>query len=976
MLSLDEVRRIWRKPSVQVTSGLLLFIALLALGLRLYRLEIQSLWYDEGFSVYLARMGWGEMAARTAADIQPPLYYFFLKLWMAILGDGEGALRGLSLVFGVLTVPLIYALARLLFPDRQHLAQVAGLLAALLLAISPLHVWYSQEVRMYTLLTFLCLLSCVALLLAMRAQTKGQLVGYWAAYTVISIAALYTHYFAFFILAFQAIYLLLVWVAGRFRPIELLVGSLVSGAVILVAYLPWLPHLLTRYGADVSYWPGQLKLGEVFVDIAVFVVGGESISEEVGLKLALGFSLILILCFMAILLRPTSVRSAAGTPSGSSGERYVYSFQEELASQKPRPALFLFLYLLLPPALILILAYNAPKFNARYVMVSHPALLLIFAGGLAALLERRGPLLRQLLRWVLAAVALLTLLSASVYALHQAYTVPDYNRADFRGVVRHLREHLALDEAVILVSGHMFPVFDYYGPDLERYLLPDSPTLDTTQTLDYGVADDLNRWLPGRAGVWIVLWQDQVVDPVGYLTVMLDEAAEELPVEATFSQVDLRHYRLPADLRFAERPEIDHPADYNFGNRLRLLGYSQTGESQVTLFWQALQPLERDYRVSVILRDTLGQNWGQWDGRPSTYEYPTMRWRQGQVVPGRYDLVPLPGTPPGDYGLDLGLYAEVGEMGVDTLSVLDAAGAPQGERIMLGAVRLSVPPATLSDVDVEDPIGTDVGGGLSLLDWELGRYEAQPGERIQVELTWEVVAHPQGNYDVGLLLDDAAGQTLVAGRFPPTNEWHPTSVWLPGQVWRGLSTIRLPIQAQPGEARLSLQLVSQDGVTLGPIVDLTAIEVLTTTRSFVTPQPQVARAANFDDRIALLGADLTPDPIPLGGTLQITLHLQALSDMDIPYTVFVHLLGPDGRVVAGHDGQPMGGLRPTTSWVPGEYIADAHQVPIPGNLDPGEYVVEVGLYDAGLSELPRLPILSDDGQIAADRVIFGPVSVR
>jgi hypothetical protein len=279
-------------------------------------------------------------------------------------------------------------------------------------------------------------------------------------------------------------------------------------------------------------------------------------------------------------------------------------------------------------------------------------------------------------------------------------------------------------------------------------------------------------------------------------------------------------------------------------------------------------------------------------------------------------------------------------------------------------------------MEVPDRTGSDAGGGLSLLDWLVRREEAQPGERIQVELTWLTAAHPQGNYDVGLLLDDATGQTLVAGRFPPTNAWHPTSIWLPGQVWRGQSTFRLPIQAQPGEARLSLQLVSQDGVALGPTIDLSTIDVLTTTRSFDPPQPQVARAANFDDRVALLGADLVPDPVMLGGTLQVTVHLQALSDMDIPYTVFVHLLGADGRVVTGHDGQPMGGERPTTSWVPGEFVSDAHQVHIPGDLNPGQYVVEVGFYDAGLSDLPRLPILDDDGQIAADRVIFGPVSVR
>jgi hypothetical protein len=78
----------------------------------------------------------------------------------------------------------------------------------------------------------------------------------------------------------------------------------------------------------------------------------------------------------------------------------------------------------------------------------------------------------------------------------------------------------------------------------------------------------------------------------------------------------------------------------------------------------------------------------------------------------------------------------------------------------------------------------------------------------------------------------------------------------------------------------------------------------------------------------------------------------------------------------GHDGQPAAGARPTTGWVPGEYVTDRHELVIPADLPPGEYVVEVGLYDAGARGLPRLPLLDESGQAETDRVIFGPVQVR
>jgi mannosyltransferase len=973
--------------SVLVAIILLLLITLLALGLRLYRLDAQSLWYDEGFSVYLARMDLPEITARTAADIQPPLYYYLLHGWINLFGDSEKALRGLSVLWGVLAVPVVYAVAWQLFRSR-----LAGLLAALLLAVSPLNVWYGQETRMYTLLTFLCLLSSYLLLLVvsrtwrfgnrssqspdspLAGSASGvgwdwQVLALWAAYTLTNVAALYTHYFAFFVLAFQAAYVLVLYLMAFFtsfpdadgseerreKPtLHLLLGGLISGTVTLVAYLPWLPHLLTRYGQDVSYWPGQLKLPEVFVDIILFLVGGESIPERSGILLALAFGLALTCCVLALLLR-----AARNSHSPMPHAQY--------------PVSFLLLYLLLPTALILALSYNTPKFNARYVMISVPALLLLLAGGLTALWEWRDSPLGNVARGALAALSLLFLLGVSVYANYNAFADSTFARADFRSVARYVRRNIGPDETVILISGHMFPVFDYYAPGIDRHRLPDSPTLDTTQTLDYGISADLLDWLAEKKGVWVVLWQDEVVDPAGYLTTMLGEVGEEQPVDRSFSQVDLRHYRLPPDAHFSGQPVIAHPADFNFGNQLLLLGYTQTGEREVTLFWEALQPLDEDYRVALALRDPADQSWWHWDGRPTAYLFPTDRWRVGQIVPGRYDLTPEPGTPPGDYGLEVVVYTEEDPIGLD---VLDEAGAPQSRRAILGGVRLSVPATTTDQVETPHPVQIDLGGGLKLIGWDLDRAEAQPGDRLRLALAWGVESQPGGDYAVRLSIVDAAGQALDAGTFPPTNIWHPTSVWLPGQAWRAQHTFRLPIQAQPGEVRLFVQLLEVAGMALAAPADLATIQVMPTSRVFAPPQPQAPRQANFDNRISLVGADLAPDPATPGGVLQVTLYWQALAEMDIPYTVFVHLLGPDGRVVDGQDSEPAGGARPTTGWVPGEYIADSHDVPIPAELAPGEYVVEVGVYDALAPEMPRLPILGEGNQGEGDRVIFGPVQIR
>jgi hypothetical protein len=869
-------------------------------------------------------------------------------------------LRSLSVLFGVLTVPLIYAVARQLFRSR-----LAGLLAALLVVVSPLHIWYSQEVRMYTLLTFLCLLSSYLLLLVMqlthRPEKQWQTLALWGAYTLTSIAAVYTHYFAFFVLAFHGLCLFLVWWEQGLRPKRLILGGVVSGLATLLAYLPWLPHLLTRYGIDVSYWPGRLKLPETLLDIALSFAGGESVSESIGLVLLIGYGLTFLLCLLALALQVIDSKARAGSSPQYPVPNRLYSLA------------FLLLYLSIPPALILILSYNSPKFNARYAMVSHPALLLITGGGLAALWEQRNGRLGTLLRRALAIVSIAFLLGVSAYADYNAYADPAFARADFRGVARYLRNHVAPGEAIILTSGHMFPVFDYYAPGVKRYLLPDTPTLDTTSTLDYAIAAQLNDWLAGRAGVWVVRWQDEVVDPAGYLAAMLAEVGEEQPADKTFPKVDLEHYRLPAGASFSDQPAIAHPADFNFADQLRLLGYTQSGEQQVTLFWQALEPLEEDYRISLTLRDTAGQSWGQGDGRPTAYHYPTDRWRVGQIVFGRYDLTPLPGTPPGDYGLEVGVYTEADPVGLD---LLDLAGAPQGKRVMLGGVTLSTEATAPDRVQVPHASDASLGDGLQLLGWDLDHNEAQPGDPLLVTLIWSVESQPQDDYRLRVLITDANGQTLDAGSFPPTNIWHPTSNWREGEAWRGQMTFRLPVQAQAGGARLGLQLVDSTGLSLGPVVELTTIQVLSTDRVFTPPHPQVTRPANFGEKIGLVGIDLDSAAISSGDTLPLVLHWQALAEMDIAYTVFVHLLGPDGRVVSGHDGEPVDGARPTTGWVPGEFVADPHELSMPAELAPGEYGLELGLYDAGVPGMPRLPVLDSQGRVEADHVILGPVEVR
>src|SRR5450759_5336878 len=206
----------------RIEYPILLALILLAFGLRVYRLSSQSLWYDEAVTAQVASRGIVELTRWTADDIQPPLYYYVVAGWTRLAGQGEWALRFPSVFFGVLTVPLLWALARRLFAARQAW-RAAGLAAAFLGAVTPAYVYYAKEARMYTQLVFLGSLAGYALLRAGQARGRRRSLGWWLAFVLAAAATLYTHYFGLFLLLAYGLCFFATW----------LIRSLRAGACLL-----------------------------------------------------------------------------------------------------------------------------------------------------------------------------------------------------------------------------------------------------------------------------------------------------------------------------------------------------------------------------------------------------------------------------------------------------------------------------------------------------------------------------------------------------------------------------------------------------------------------------------------------------------------------------------------------------------------------------------------------------------------------
>jgi mannosyltransferase len=217
-------------------------ILALAFALRVYRLTHLSFWLDEGYSAFAAGLPLPDLLQFVASRAHPPLYFLLLHGW-AWLGQADFVLRFLSVLWGVVGVAGLYVLGRRLLGRR------IGLLAALLLAVSPMHIWHSQDARMYSQLFALAVLSTYLLV---RALDEGRL-RYWLGYALLATLCLYTHNTASLTVAAQVIFGLGL-IAVR-REWSRLRGLGIALVAIILLYLPWLPISAAQAGhLEQHFW--------------------------------------------------------------------------------------------------------------------------------------------------------------------------------------------------------------------------------------------------------------------------------------------------------------------------------------------------------------------------------------------------------------------------------------------------------------------------------------------------------------------------------------------------------------------------------------------------------------------------------------------------------------------------------------------------------------------------------------------------
>lgn len=618
----------------------------IAFAARVWQLDAQSLWNDEGSSYVQATRSFADIATNAAADIHPPGYYWTLRVWRGLTGESEFALRYLSVLAGVMTVAFAYGYGLRLYPSRRDVGAAVGLAGATLVALNTFQVYYSQEARMYAALALWGAASFWALLGLFNRPTWRRAL--WLG--VINALGLWTQY------AF---------------PLVMIAQG--AGAVLwlLMLLFAWKPKRLWR--GLVMYVAGNglaLLLFAPIVQTAIRQVTTWPNTGDTALPPAESVSLLLRWFAFGMTHAHASTNwLAVALLLAVFG---LLTFRDRAAWRSLLAALWMGVPL---AAFVWMGLYR--EGNVKFLLPSQVGFALMVGQGVAALwwlvddklpdahsfqttlrhtqAQRRSDTGRFNLRvWsrALALVMLAGLAWQQARGLVPLYTHPDYQRDDYRAIVAHISTDNA-QHGVILNAPGQREVFGYYYGGT-------SPVLGIPRGLnspdDEIEADTLNA-LAQWERIYVLLWGDVERDPRGVVESTLDTHAHE---------VDNRWYgdvRLASYVAAPEWYSLTREPFARFDNGMRIERYavdkltvSGGDVLAVQLNWFTEQPQTERYKVFVQLLDENGQLVASRDSEPVGGTRPTDTWARGETLIDRHGLL-LPNNMTGThFTLIVGLY--------------------------------------------------------------------------------------------------------------------------------------------------------------------------------------------------------------------------------------------------------------------------------------------------------------------------------
>lgn len=946
---------------------IVLGLTILALAVRLYRLpELPpGLHYDEAangvdaldvlsghFSIFFER-NYG----------REPLFIYLQAIAVALLGATPFALRVTSAIIGALTVPAIYWMVKEALTRIRTDARWLALWTALFVTFSYWHLNFSRIGYRAILLP---LLASIAFAWFWRAWWKIEN-GESLPWRDLILCGVFTGSCLYTYIAGRFMPILIVGVAlagalltrrsrARLKQIALAVGVIGISALVVFAplglYFLAHPESFLGRATDVSVFSPKYNQGNVLGTLATSVIETAKM--------------------FAIAGDPNWRHNPAGRPVFDPVLAVWLTVGLVLAVRRWRVlpyffALAWFFIFALPAVLT---ASELPHSLRALGLIPVAYFLIVLA-----LVTIGNRLLKQwkfLGEWVL---LFLVLLLHGTVSLQDYFTAWQSNsklstsfQVYFTELAREMNMRGQADAVWVLP---LSPAFLIFMPTPANYPVTFLYHGDASYGLvvsDETAPHQLQFLTTGRNKAYLIRWKDETSQPEGiyfyadpkHLISFLLNKHGRLIGEETSGGTLFTTFELPesSDYRVAT---TFVPVEIPFGDKVRLTGaaYGHTATQRnepadaleekwvpsghtawVVLRWQAQAPLDFDLKTTLYLTDEAGHLAGQVDDLLVGDRYPFYRvWERNEVA-STYHILPIfPAVPPGRYNLYLGVYEE---KTLQRYPVLDTDGQPISAALLLGSVQVTRP-LDSPTVSPTNPLSDNpiLAPGIALLGYDLPGNVFSPGDKLPLTLYWQARAASLADYTVYVELHDSTDRVVAHQSARPR---YATTEWQSGDVWRDWHDLEIPITIPSGDYQLMISL--HEGTTRVNQMTLGNVQVQGRPHQFTLPSIEHPMKYQVGSSISFLGYDLNTRTARPGETVRLTLYWQALDRIDRSYTVFAHLLGSDGQLYGQQDNLPSRGTAPTTSWIPGEYIADEYNIQIKPEAPPGEYRIEIGMYDA------------------------------
>lgn len=954
----------------RLSAWALVGLLLLGLALRVQRLDFQPLWWDEGYSVWFATHSIGDMIALTAQDIHPPLYYALLHAWIALLGPTPIPLRLFSVLVSLPGIALVYVATRRLLPRTRPITAAPALVAALLVAFNPFHLYYSQEIRMYGLVGTLALAYLISAAPWLQAPNAASTTVYRAgvglgrllALALTTLALAYTQYYALLLPLGATLLVLARRVVHRGAanrdatpgPARFIAAHLAAALL----YAPWVIYAAPKLATYVAYKVTKdadaplTLLDYAARHLSAFLIGHAAPTQLDALSLGA-----LVILAGLIVQHRWRMRAAA------------MSFANRAISPPSSPNLALvgLLAFALAVGFIINLRFPFTPVRGERLLASVAPILWL---SVAALISPAGHDFMRRAGLIQLALAL-GLITITGVALWRFYATPRYTNDDYRPLVAEMAARGAADDAVFCVYPWQVGYLRSYLPNGPQPLLSPSETWDSQIANSlYEITQQERRiWFPAHLSLGGILETQIEANLMQQGFPVLNQWINP-STRLTFFVPPANAWRPAPGARFGAwlaLDEVQLAAD---------AVPAGDGAAPVRLTWRlTAPPAAGAWQVRLRLTDSQGETWAQRDSAPANGQRPFDQWSVNQAGEDRHALWIPAGTPPGRYDLRIQVYLQSGDTAERPLDVLDSQGQARGVEWRVGQIEVvrPNPPLSPTRLALGQARAARLGSELRWLGFDLATGPWAPGDDLRVSLGWQVIETPARDWRAFVQLLDARG-AVAAGWEGPSLLDLPSRQWRPGDLLRTPWSLRLPAALPDGSYRLIAGYFDPtSGQRLAPsgqradFLSLATVQVKGRPHLWEAPAPTTAQVAQFGSQARLLSYDLSPSPVRSGDAVTLTLHWQAAEPWTQRASVFVHLLAPSGQTVAQADGEPGAGRLPTTSWLTGEYLTDSHVLQLPTSLPRGVYQIEIGFY---FSDGVRLPVIGAEGQMVDDRLVL------